>query len=760
VFSVQYSVISLPITGHKESHSDIIGIVMSDLSLSFLGSFAASFDGQSLLPFRAKSVQALLIYLVCETERAHQRETLMDLFWPGMPLDSAQANLRQTLYRLRQAIPEARSSEAGTTVPFVLADRRTIQINPEAVYQADVQQLAELIDHDPEQAINLYRGDFLADFYLPDSETFEEWVNGRRAHTQRLILTALDEVTAVHLQNGRYDEAENLARRQLTIDNLLESGHRQLMESLARNGRRRAALSHYESLSQLLQAELDITPSSATQALVQAIRAGELAERGERREENVESVKVEIEQPPLSTPHLPLPASTPRHNLPAQATPFIGRETELEELGKLIANPPTSLTTIVGPGGMGKTRLALATAERILKGIQFPDGVFFVDLAPLNEAPQIPEAVAKALEIQFGGEEQLLEFLRDKAMFFILDNFEHVLAGAQWVNTILTTAPGVQVLVTSRERLGLRGEQLFQIPGLDFPDWITPENASDYNAARLFLGAAQRLRSDFVLTEVDLPSLTHICQLVGGMPLALELAAGWVELLSLAEIAAEIEQGLDFLETELQDVPERQRSMQTVFSTTWERLELAEQEMLRKLSVFRGGFTREAAAQVAYGGGSAAATLKLLGRLVNKSLLQTNPSQGRYQLHELLRQYAAEQLEKAGETESTRTTHADFFVEMAHQLEGEIKGGRQQKEALDAIEADLANIQAAWDWALIQGDLAAIVRSLEALSWFNQFRQAVDVRQMYQRVQTLLPQGSERYANPLWRRITLFFPRI
>jgi DNA-binding SARP family transcriptional activator len=152
-----------------------------------LGSFAASLDGKSLLPFRAKSVQALLIYLVCEAERAHQREALMDLLWPGMPPASAQTNMRQTLYRLRQAIPEVRGREAGTTVPFVVANRSTIQINPEAVYEVDVQQFTDLIERDPERAITLYRGDFLADFYLPDSETFEEWVNGRRAHHQRQI---------------------------------------------------------------------------------------------------------------------------------------------------------------------------------------------------------------------------------------------------------------------------------------------------------------------------------------------------------------------------------------------------------------------------------------------------------------------------------------------------------------------------------------------------------------------------------------------
>jgi DNA-binding SARP family transcriptional activator len=261
----------------KGSLGDLTIFIMSNLSLSLLGSFSASLDGQQLTPFRTKSVQALLIYLVCEAKQAHQRETLMDLLWPGMPLASAQNNMRQTLYRLRQAIPEVQAKEANANLPFLLTDRQSVQINPRAAYEVDVHLFADLAQHDPAQAIALYRGDFLQDFYLPDSETFEEWVNGRRAHHQRQVLNALDEVTAVHLQNGRYDAAEKLARQQLTLDNLRESGHRQLMEALAGNGRRRAALSHYESLSQLLQAELDIEPSAETQALVQAIRAGELS---------------------------------------------------------------------------------------------------------------------------------------------------------------------------------------------------------------------------------------------------------------------------------------------------------------------------------------------------------------------------------------------------------------------------------------------------------------------------------------------------
>ena len=245
----------------------------------------------------------------------------------------------------------------------------------------------------------------------------------------------------------------------------------------------------------------------------------------------------------------------------------------------LLSDPSTRLVTIVGPGGMGKTRLAIAAAERILEsgdGVPFRpnDGIFFVDLAPLNEAQLIPFAVAEALEIELigaggGPGAQLVDFLSDKTMLFILDNVEHLLDGTRLLADIGRASPNIQLLVTSRERLGLRGEQIYTLPGLDFTDWATLEEATGYSAVQLFTGAARRMSADFMMTDDDLPHLTRLCQLVGGMPLALELAAGWVELLPILNIAHEIERGLGLLETDLQDVPDRQRSIQTVFESTW-----------------------------------------------------------------------------------------------------------------------------------------------------------------------------------------------
>ncbi|MCA9899753.1 MAG: winged helix-turn-helix domain-containing protein, partial [Anaerolineales bacterium] len=247
---------------------------MNNLSLALLGPFQATLDDKPITQFRTKSVQALLIFLACEAERPYPREQLMELLWPGMPQASAQANMRQTLYRLRKLIPEVKG-QRGDTVPLLLTDRQTLQINPDASYTLDVDDFAA---SEPLPAIGLYRGDFLADFYLPDSEAFEEWASARRAAYKRQVLELMEGETAVHLQSARYDQAIQLAQRQIEIDNLRENSHRQLMEAWARNGRRREALSHYQTLRQLLQDELAIEPEPETRRLLEAIRSGELSQ--------------------------------------------------------------------------------------------------------------------------------------------------------------------------------------------------------------------------------------------------------------------------------------------------------------------------------------------------------------------------------------------------------------------------------------------------------------------------------------------------
>jgi predicted ATPase/class 3 adenylate cyclase len=408
-------------------------------------------------------------------------------------------------------------------------------------------------------------------------------------------------------------------------------------------------------------------------------------------------------------------------NLPTQSTPFVGREAELAELGRLLADPDARLVTIVGAGGMGKTRLALEAAAAQLD--RFEHGVFFVSLAPLQTAEAMVPTVAEALGFSFyeGGEpwQQLLDYLEQKAKLLVLDNFEHLLDGVDLVSDIMRTAGQVRVLSTSRARLNLQGEHLFYLEGMDVPDWETPaespEEASRSSAVKLFLQSARQARPGYEPAAADLIHVAHICSLVGGMALGIVLAAGWLGMLTPAEIEAEIEAGLDFLETDLRDVPERQRSMRAVFDYSWKLLTAREQGLMRALSVFRGGFTREAAQQVA------GATLRELRALVGKSLVQPDTA-GRYGIHELLRQYAVEQLEKApAEKEAVQDRHCTYYAGFLQQREADLTG-RGQKQALAEIGAESENVRVGWDWAVARGKVEEMDRCLDSLAQFYRMR--------------------------------------
>ena len=412
---------------------------------------------------------------------------------------------------------------------------------------------------------------------------------------------------------------------------------------------------------------------------------------------------------------------SPNRNLPSQPTPFIGREQELADITDTLANAGTRLMTIVGPGGIGKTRLALAIAERIEH--IFSDGARFVSLAPLQSAEHLISALANSLEFQFGGsgepKAQLLRYLSRKHLLLVLDNFEHLLEGAELLMEIVATAAEVKILTTSRERLNLSGEMVYTLGGMIYPDWqrAMDTDATAYSAVQLLLQRAGLVRPDLQPEGHDLVYATRVCQLVQGMPLALVLAAGWLEILSLAEIADEIAQSLDFLETEMRDVPERQRSMRAVFESSWKRLAPQEQRGLAALSVFRGGFRREAAQTVAGAG------LPTLRRLANKSLISLNKD-GRYEIHELLRQYVAMQLQSGiSDQEQAQSRHCAYYASFLQQRTEQLKRARQ-KEAIEEITADLDNVRAAWHWAIAHKDIEAVEKAAESLYYFSDIQGA------------------------------------
>jgi len=739
-----------------------MGVVEMELDLQLLGPFTVVYDGRPLDSFRSNKTQALLAYLVTEEGFAedlaneakgqtHGREQLMALLWPRTPQKSAQVNLRQTLYQLRQAIPEVAGAD-GDPTPFILSDRQTVQVNPDAVYRLDVARFLQsgaLLDGEPSpdglaEAVALYRGPFLSDFHLPDSETFEEWAAGRRATLQRMALEALETLAEHHLERADGEEAEGYARRQLALGNLRERGHRQLMRALAQQGKRNAALAHYDEYCALLEQELGVEPSEESRALYEALREGEGP---------VEATSLSEAKPKART----------KRRLPSPPTPFVGRRREMAEIMGMLEDG-CRLLTLLGPGGSGKTRLAIEVARR--SGDEYADGAAFVDLAPLSDPANIPTAIATALDFRFTTEgnprDQVLNYLANKEMLLVLDNVEHLLNmhllakhllakhlldkhlldkhrpdGAELISDLLQAAPGVSLLATSRVRLHLGAEYLYEVGGLSFKEDGLQEGEVqeaglrgsgpqelESEAAEMFLEHARRVQPGFAREEADRRAVARICRLVEGMPLALELAAPWVRYLSPAEIARKLAEGVDLLESARADLPARQRSMRAAFDYSWNMLDESEQAALMKLSVFRGGAGREAASAVT------GASLQALINLADHSLLSFDPASGRFAVHEVIRQIALERLEEAGEAEGVRDAHSDYYLRALADYLPDLKG-RDQLGAPDAIEEDFENVRAAWEWAVRRGQWQHFPQATQSIHLFallrNRYLEAVEL---------------------------------
>jgi len=663
------------------------------LSISLLGPVRISLNQQPDYMIGSSNAQALLFFLAVEgaaDHTNHRRETLMALLWPDTLPQSAQTNLRQTLYKLRQAIPNI-TNLRGEKIPFINANRQMVSLNPEGIFELDVDAFLHLTSS-PEltqqaQAVNLYRGDFLADFSLPSSNPFELWAEQWRERLRRTMLETLTSLADHDQHQGNFTAAEQYARRQLNIDPLREEAHHQLITALAYNRRGHEAIAHYESYCHLLRNELNLLPAPETTALVDKIREGKVEELGGAVNGIPPANRIklsEIKAVPAAQKTEP-PSEIP-NNLPTPNVSFIGRQEELKTLNGLLSESQTRLITITGPGGIGKTRLSLAVAESQLALGTFNEGVFFVPLAGLSEHERIAPAIAEAIQFRLEQDEsQLLAYLKNKHLLLVLDNFEHLMNGTSLIRRILQAAPQVYILVTSRERLRLQGEQVFPIYG--FP--VDNEAMMD-DARQLFLQTARRIRPDFEQTSDNLGALNQVCRLVGGMPLALELAAAWVDTLSPTDIALEIRRGLDFLETDLQDMPDRHRSMRAVFDTSWQNLSEDTQNILAQVSVFRGGFTREAAQAVAK------ASLQDLSVLVNKSLLIFDPTSERYTIHELLRQYSAARLSQTDVRDRYCTYYFSWLVQ-----EGKKLNGTEQEAAVRQIEKDMDNILTALNQALV-----------------------------------------------------------
>lgn len=747
---------------------------MHSTSLTFFGTFRVVIANTSISAFRTDKVRALLIYLALEAGRPHRRERLAALFWPECAHESALYNLRLTLHRLRQALDAVAPGISDTLFTIT---RSAIEFNT-ATVQMDVQHFQQLVgecETHPhadlaqcalcldclQQAVALYRGELLAGFSLADAPEFEEWLLMRRETLHHLTLIALHTLADAYERQNEEERALPFAQRKLALDPYREESHQQLMRLLARCGLVSQALAQYERCHRLLREEVGAELDAETIALAAQIRAGKFGRerrpkltrvREAEEKGHLEELQMASLGAPLPTSSLALPASStdpatdpatmsPPHNLPFQLTPFVGREQELTELKALLQQPEVHLLTLVGPGGMGKTRLALEIGRILLPS--FRDGVFWVSLASIAEPTAIAPAIAVTLGLTLQGDLQqaLGQALRLKQLLLILDNCEHLLPSAvtatgattlnpeslsirQLVIALLRVAPSVRILATSRERLNLRVEQLYPIEGMALAQEATLTTAARVESVCLFVKSVQRIHPRFSLREANLSAVLHICRFVQGMPLGLELAAARADQFTIAEIAREIEHCMDFLTLEQDDVVVRQRSIRAVFAWSWRLLNEHEQAVLGCLSVFRGSFTYAAAEAIT------GASLSVLTSLIHKSLLRVvqrpatvgqAESVVRYELHELLRQFAAEQLALIPEQEKVVVTrHSLFYLQIVAQFEQHLAYNDFQT-AVAELQGEIDNIRQAWATAIRQRQIEALDASAFALWFFYEF---------------------------------------
>ena len=564
--------------------------------------------------------------------------------WPERTQEQARANLRVTLHRLR-----------GQVDPYLLITRQQLALNPAAVVDLDARQFERhLAAGEFAAAVTLYRGDFLASFYLDGSPAFEQWALLERERLRTLAIAAYQQLVDQAATAGQLDAAIAHAQHLLQLDPLHEPTYRQLMRLLARAGQRSAALAQYQTCRQLLASELDVTPDDATTALYEQLRT-------QAQDDGIENGATTTISPVAAPPaagnqNTPI-SSAKSHNLPLQSTPLVGRSAELAQIVSLLANPDCRLLTLLGVGGIGKTRLAIGAAKRVLdadtrkQDSWVAEEVYFVSLVSVEKAEQVLATIAESLELQVTSSDlrvDIASYLQSRTLLLVLDNFEHLPDAADTVAHLLQGATEVKILVTSRERLHLREEWLMPVAGLALAEGLLSE------AGQLFFLSAQRVQPAFSSYGQE-EAIATICAQVEGMPLAIELAASWVRFMSCAEIARQLAQNSHIFTSTLRNVPERHRNLRSLFEHSWQMLSPDERRLYARLSVFRGSFDREAAEQVAF------ATLPLLAALIDKSMLRHIPV-GKYELHELLRQFGVVKLEEFGELAATRERHIDYFI--------------------------------------------------------------------------------------------------
>jgi predicted ATPase/DNA-binding SARP family transcriptional activator len=676
------------------------------LRISTLGGLDIRLGGKVLAGLASRKAEALLLYLAC-TQRQHARESLATMLWGESSQSRALANLSVVLSSLRKQVGD-QLTITRYSVAFEAKNKHWVdllelqsQLNH---WQMQLGKSGNLPTHaadDLSVALAMYKGAFLAGFHIKGSPDFEEWTLSQADHIHRQVVENYESLSTFYLENNLLKKGAQSASRLLELDPLHEPGHRQMMELMLANGQRAAAILQYESCRRALKTELGVEPSEETQTLYESIISGK------------------------KIPNIPSKSQT--SNIPAQLTTLIGRQKELDQIAVNLADPACRLLTLVGAGGIGKTRLGLQAAANEIE--RYPDGVWLIELAYLNEGEDLPEHVASTLgvssqETNRGGEliDILIHYLQEKSLLLVLDNCEHLIdACATLSEAILKNCPEIKIVATSREKLGVPGEIGFPVPPLEMaPEQAPLHQMQSFSAVRLFNERAALIRSNFTVTEKNKAVISEITRSLDGIPLAIELAAARIKVLSLNQIAERLKDHLQLLVGGPRTALPRHKTLRATIDWSYSLLSDQGRVLLRRLSVFSGGWSLQAAEEITgFSDNPQEHLLEELSQLVEKSLVSVEEKAGglRYSMLETVRQFGISHLKEKGEFDKVRRSHAIFFVRLAEHADVGLRDATQMK-SLTLLDSEHDNLRGALRWALDNRESVLSLRLVAAMGWY------------------------------------------